>query len=372
MSDQGASLVPVARPSLAGRIVLRCAGAAVHASLIVTPRGAALLARRAFASGGAKTAQALARHAPPGVTVLADQRYGDENDMLLDIARPAWASGPLPLVAWVHGGGWVGGSKEELTSYFKLIASHGYAVAGPRYSLAPEHHYPVPPRQVMAALGYLQANAGRLGIDPDRVVIAGDSAGAQIAAQLGALVTTPGYAQAAGIAPTITAAQLRGLVLACGAYDLALAREPSTPTGRTFIKAILWAYSGTRHFSDAPSFATWPVTGHLSPAFPPALITVGNADPLRPHSELLAGKLRAQGSEVETVFWPASQQPPLGHEYQFDLDTGPGQHFLERTLTFLRQRLAAPPQQQALLPQRAGHGSVGGTGQVGRAPTWPR
>lgn len=107
----------------------------------------------------------------------------------------------------------------------------------------------------------------------------------------------------------------------------------------------MWAYSGTRRFSADPAFATWPVTNNLSPAFPPALITVGNADPLRPHSQLLADKLRAQGAEVETVFWPDDQQPPLGHEYQFDLDTGPGQHFLDRMLTFLRQRLAAPPQQ---------------------------
>jgi acetyl esterase/lipase len=79
-------------------------------------------------------------------------------------------------------------------------------------------------------------------------------------------------------------------------------------------------------------------------AFPPALITVGNADPLRPHSELLAEKLRAQQTEVETLVFPSDYQPPLGHEYQFDLDTDAGQLFLQRLLAFLRQRLAAPPQ----------------------------
>ena len=350
MSDQ-TPLVPATRAGLSSRVLLWCAGIAVRGSLVVSPRPAALLVRKVFASGGAQVARALAKHAPPDVVALTDQRYGDEEDMLLDIFRPASMSEPLPLVLWVHGGGWVGGSKDELSSYLKLIASHGYLVAGPRYSLAPEHQYPTPPRQMMRALEYLQSNAGRLQIDPDRIAIAGDSAGAQIAAQLGGLVTTPGYAKAIGVTPAITAAQLRGLVLACGPYDLALARRASTPVGRVFFRAVLWAYSGTRDFQHDPAFATWSITGNVSSAFPPALITVGNADPLRPHSELLADRLRAAGTEVETVFWPADHQPPLGHEYQFDLDTQPGQHFLDRMLSFLRQRLAVTPGRWSL-PER--------------------
>jgi acetyl esterase len=77
---------------------------------------------------------------------------------------------------------------------------------------------------------------------------------------------------------------------------------------------------------------------------PRALITVGNADPLKPHSVLLAEKLSAQGVETETLFYPDENQPPLGHEYQFDLDSDAGERFLEHLLTFLRQRLASPPQ----------------------------
>jgi acetyl esterase/lipase len=276
------------------------------------------------------------------VTGLIDERYGPDPDMLLDVFRPASASGPLPLVVWVHGGGFVGGSKDELAGYFKLVASHGFAVAAPRYSLAPGRRYPTPLRQLMQALRYLEENAGRLLIDPDRIALAGDSAGAQIAAQAGALVTTPGYAEAVGVTPTITPAQLRGLILACGIYDLPLVRHPPAPAGRVFVQVSLLAYSGQRRFLDDPAFAAWSITDHVSPAFPPTLITVGNADPLRPHSELLAARLQAEGAETETLFFPAQHQPPLDHEYQFDLDTDAGQLFLDRLLTFLRQRLATP------------------------------
>jgi acetyl esterase/lipase len=319
-----------------------CAGTAVSASLVFSPRPAALLIRTVFAIGGARTARGLARHAPTDVVGLFDQRYGDENDMLLDVFSPQSVDRPLPLVVWIHGGGWVGGSKEELTNYLKIIASHGYVTVGPRYSLAPEHHYPTPLRQVMQALEYLQARAPSLRIDPDRVVIAGDSAGAQIAAQVGGMVTDAGYARAVGVTPTITATQLRGLVLVCGPYDLALFHQANEPAGQSLVRAMLWAYSGVREYLADPAFGTWSVTDHVSSAFPSTLITVGNADPLRDHSELLAERLGTLGVEVETVFWPDDHQPPLGHQYQFDLDTDSGRQFLESMLTFLRRRFSSP------------------------------
>jgi acetyl esterase len=335
--------VPAARGGLASRLVRWCRGAAVRVSLLISPWPAALLVRRVFAASGAKLATALDRHAPANVIGLINERYGADPDMLLDVFRPASASGPLPLVVWVHGGGFVGGSKDELAGYFKLVAGNGFAVAAPRYSLAPGRRYPTPLRQLMQALQYLQANAGRLLINPDRIALAGDSAGAQIAAQAGALVTTPGYADAVGITATITPAQLRGLILACGPYDLQLVRHPTSPAGRLFMQVALQAYSGQRRFLDDPAFAAWSITDHVSAAFPPALITVGNADPLRPHSELLADRLEAQGTVTETLFFPVGHRPPVDHEYQFNLDTDAGQLFLERLLTFLRQRLAAPP-----------------------------
>jgi acetyl esterase len=317
-------------------------GAAMRASLLISPWPAALLMRRIFAASGVRLTTALDRHAPANVTGLIDERYGAGPDLLLDVFRPAAASGPLPLVVWVHGGGFVGGTKDELAGYFKLVASHGFVVAAPRYSLAPGHRYPTPLRQLMQALQYLQANAGRLLIDPDRIVLAGDSAGAHIAAQAGALVTTPGYAEAAGVTSTITPAQLRGLVLACGLYDLQLVRHPAAPAGRLFVQASMQAYAGRRRFLDDPAFAAWSVTDHVSPAFPPALITAGDADPLRPHSELLAARLQTLGAETETLFFPAGHQPPVDHEYQFDLDTDAGQLFLDRLLAFLRRRLVVP------------------------------
>jgi acetyl esterase len=341
MAGESTPLVAAHPRGVSERVVLACARGLIGASLLVSPRPTAILLRRAFAAGGARTAEVLDRHAPHGVAVVKDERYGDGPDLLLDVYRPAAEPGQLPLLLWVHGGGFVGGSKDELAGYFELIAHCGYVVAAPRYSLAPEHRYPTPVRQAMQALAHLQANAGRLGIDAGRIALGGDSAGAHIAAQLGAIVTTPGYADAVGVAPTIGAVELRALVLACGPYDLGLARASQSPSGARFIRTVLWSYSGRRNPVDDPAFASWSVTDHVTNAFPPSLVTVGNADPLRPHSELLVERLQAQGVEVETLLYPDDHRPPLGHEYQFDLDTDEGQAFLERLLDFLGRRLGA-------------------------------
>ena len=85
--------------------------------------------------------------------------------------------------------------------------------------------------QVMRALDHVQADATRLQVDPTRFAIGGDSAGAQIAAQAGALVTTDGYAGMVGVEPTIARDQLWALVLACGPYDLACSRAAAAAPG---------------------------------------------------------------------------------------------------------------------------------------------
>lgn len=165
--------------------------------------------------------------------------------------------------------------------------------------------------------------------------------GDRIRRALDALVTTPGYDAAVGVAPAITASQLRGLILACGPYDLGQMSRAPEPLARDSVLAFGWVYSGTRRFLDDPLFATWSVANYVTPAFPPALITVGNADGLRPQSELLAGELRRHGVQAETVFFAEDHEPPMDHEYQFGLDTSEAALFLERMLIFLKERLGS-------------------------------
>jgi len=130
-------------------------------------------------------------------------------------------------------------------------------------------------------------------------------------------------------------AQLRAVVLCCGAYYPSLVDHRSG-LGALW-KAILWSYSGTRHYPNDPYFATMNVTTNLTAAFPPAFLTAGNGDFLLEHSRELAATLKSAGAELDTLFYSADHHPRLGHEYQFELDLDDAQTSLTRLTSFLQQ-----------------------------------
>jgi acetyl esterase/lipase len=342
-ASPGGAPIPAAQPDLAGwrRYAVRAVAETARATLRVSPRPMAMLIRREFAKGGARTREILDRHAPAGTVTIADERYGPGADELLDVhvsAATAGAGAACPTVVWVHGGGWVGGTKEEVAGYLRLLTDHGFTGVAIRYSLAPGSTYPTPLRQTMHALAHVTANAERLHVDPQRLFLGGDSAGAQIAAQVAAVVTSADYANVLGVAPTISPAQLRAVALCCGPYDPELVDGASQFA--TFLTAILWSYSGTRDWRNSPLFSTMNVATHLSPEFPPAFVTVGNADPLAEHSHRLVDALRAEGVDVEAMFYPPDHQPPLPHEYQFDLDLADARTAFARLVDFFTDRIS--------------------------------
>jgi acetyl esterase/lipase len=102
----------------------------------------------------------------------------------------------------------------------------------------------------------------------------------------------------------------------------------------SFMRTVLWSYLGTRDPHDA-RVRQMSVTPHVSSSYPPAFISVGNADPLAPQSIALAEALRAHAVEVDTLFFPPDRQPPLDHEYQLTLSTAAAQQALERSVAFL-------------------------------------
>ncbi|WP_258588258.1 alpha/beta hydrolase [Mesorhizobium sp. AR02] len=278
---------------------------------------------------------------PTNVSGLRDERYGEGPDELLDVFFPTdIPDKALPAIVWVHGGGFVAGNKADISGYMKILAGRGYVTVAVGYSVAPGARYPTPVLQANKALAFLSRNAGRYRIDPNRFFLAGDSAGSQIVAQLAATVSDPAYAATVGVKPAIERARLKGVALFCGVYDATMIAPEGPFAG--FIRTVMWSYLGTKQLKDDPRVAEFSVNRHLTPRFPPAFVSVGNADPLAPQSTLIAAAIRAQGVEVDTLFFADDYSPALPHEYQFDLDRKAGKEAFGRLGAFL-DRLANQP-----------------------------
>jgi acetyl esterase/lipase len=310
-------------------------GALAYAALELSPWPAVFVYRWWMNHGGIVLNEALEDRVPPGVAALVDQHYDqNDGDALLDVYFPGSAKGPLATVVWVHGGGFLAGDRQHVANYLRILAARGYTTVAVGYTLAPAARYPAPLQQMNAALAYLVQNAERLRIDPKHFILAGDSAGAQLAAQMANVITSPQYAKAVGIVPALRPEQVRGVILHCGIYDLSLAKFDG-PFGH-FMRTVVWAYSGRKEFGAQAMVPEFSVPRFVTAQFPPTFITVGNADPLARHSQVMAAALQKNGVRVDSLFFPDDYRPALPHEYQFHLDSGAGREALERTVRFLK------------------------------------
>jgi acetyl esterase len=323
-------------------------GLGALATHFVTPWPSVWVVRAVFDSGAAKAADALEKHLPATVQTRTALRYDPaDTAALLDIHRPAQLADGAPVVVWIHGGGFVSGRRQDITNYLKILAGRGFIVVNVDYTIAPEATYPTPTHQYARAIRWLDQNAAKLGLAGRRFVLAGDSAGAQLAAQQANLITAPAYARAMGIAAPIAPERLAGVLLHCGVYDVGAMNTDKGGVLGWFMRTVTWSYSGNRDWRAAKGFETFSVTNYLTSRFPPTLISAGNADPLLPQSRLMDGKLRAAGVPVESLYFPEDHDPPLAHEYQFNLDIAAGREALDRTVAWL-SRLGQSPGDAAL------------------------
>lgn len=302
-----------------------------------TPWPAVLAIRHAFSKDAGARNLALSQHEPGGVESRFDQRYGRGHAQVLDVYYPASAGDrSFPAIVWVHGGAFLARDKRDVGPYLRILAARGYTTIGVGYAVAPRARYPAPLMDVNAALSYLIHRAAQYHVDARHVFLAGDSAGAQIAAQVAATASDPGYAAQVGITPSIQRHDIAGTILFCGIYDAGALDTTGSYGG--FLRTAMRSYFGTQTSADDPRFAEFSVIRHVTRNFPRTFVSAGNGDPLEPQSVRLADSLRERGVAVDALFFAAEREPALPHEYQFNLDTAAGRRALARLTAFLSQR----------------------------------
>jgi acetyl esterase len=201
-------------------------------------------------------------------------------------------AGALPLVVWLHGGGWVTGDLDSHDATCRALANtSGCKVIAIDYRLAPEHKFPAGLDDCHAAVEWLAAHGDEVGIDPRRIAVAGDSAGGNLAAAVALMARERG-------GPAI-AFQLLVYPVTHHAFD--------TPSYREYGNGYLLTEEGMRwnwnHYLPHAAAGRDPLASPLlAPdlrGLPPALVIVAQCDPLCDESEAYARRLAEAGVPVE-------------------------------------------------------------------------
>lgn len=266
-----------------------------------------------------------ARHA---VEHLRDIRYfdGTMREHLLDVYRPAqptkasaapafrrYPGPPWPMVFYVHGGGFRILSKDTHWVMGLGFARRGFVVFNVSYRLAPKHRFPSAIEDVCRAFSWVMKNAERFGADPTRVVLAGESAGANLAASL---AVTLAYereepfareAFALGVVP-------KAVVPACGVFQVSdLARLKKRKPGMSTFIADRLEEVETAYLGPDPSSCSRDLADPLlvfergeapSRPIPPFFLPVGTRDPLLPDTRRMAVALKKLGVEAVDAYYP--------------------------------------------------------------------
>jgi acetyl esterase/lipase len=210
----------------------------------------------------------------------------------LDLYVPQSIEKPLPLIVWIHGGGWKGGSKDQCPPL--SWSGKGFAVASINYRLSQDAKFPAQIKDCKAAIRWLRTHAKKYKIDPDHVVAWGGSAGGHLASLVGTARDVPEWEQGHGLGSS----QVHAVIDWYGRADLtpvstdpALAESPS---------ASLLGGSG-REVGELAQAAS-PLT-HVSKDDPPFLIMHGDLDNVVPvqQSQTFAEALRKAGVKVSLV-----------------------------------------------------------------------
>jgi acetyl esterase/lipase len=234
-----------------------------------------------------------------GGPVFKDVEYvtGGHERQKLDIHLPVERSeAPLPLIIWVHGGAWQGGSKENCPA--RRFVQRGYAVASVNYRLSQHAVFPAQIEDCKAAVRYLRANAGKYGFDPNQFGVWGASAGGHLVALLGATGDVKEFEKGENLN---VSSRVQAVCDYFGPTDFTLISgfpstmdhdAPDSPEARLIGGPI-------QQNKDKCKRAN-PIT-YVTKDDPPFLIVHGDRDPLVPHnqSEILCEALQKAGVKVK-------------------------------------------------------------------------
>ena len=223
----------------------------------------------------------LAVELPSDYTVASDLVYGvaDGTELKLDLYLPKDIVSP-PLLVYVHGGAWRGGSKDQNVRAWPFV-DDGYALASVDFRLSGDAVFPAQIHDIKAAIRFLRANAIRLGYDASRIAVLGSSSGAHLAALVGVTNGHAGLEGKIGDHPE-QSSDVQAIVSYYGASNLTTILGQSTPYGLSVREPALSLLLGGPLDKKIELARLASPVFHVDPSDPPLLLLHGDQDPQMP------------------------------------------------------------------------------------------
>lgn len=265
-------------------------------TLIEAMRSAGLLPLRDLGVDGCRRMTEQQASSGEGREPAEDLTVGGPVDVPLRVYRPAGRRGPLPLVVYFHGGGWVmGGIDSHDATCRHLADASGCLFASVDYRLAPEHPFPAAVDDAWAVTRWAMDNAGDLGGDPERVAVAGDSAGGNLAGVVARLARDAGRALAFQLLVyPVVDSRLDRPSMVDGSPDYLIDRADME---------WFWQLYDPEGVAAADPRAALTAVADLG-GLPPALVITAEHDPLRDEGEEYGVRMREAGVPVTVSRYP--------------------------------------------------------------------
>lgn len=225
----------------------------------------------------------------PGVVMKADIQYGtgDGIPLYLDLYMSETHQGLTPGLLLFYGGGWRQGAKDQLRVYAQHFAQHGYVVATPQYRLKEEGQWPKSIQDAKCAVRWMRAHAAENGVDPNRIGVMGNSAGAYLSLMVGYTAGTPEFEGNGGWQDQSSAVQ--------AVVDIYGPTDFTEPKRRDH--GLILAYMNGSYDENPSRYEQASPIRYVTEKSPPTCVIHGTVDMLVPvhQSDWLVEKLKEKG-----------------------------------------------------------------------------
>lgn len=279
-----------------------------------------------------------------GIFYRNDIQYGTTYpNSFLDISYPSDdTSVNRPTIIYFHGGGFFGGDKamgdplaanDDSNYLFDQLVQEGYNLVNVNYVLVPDYHFPEPIVQMNEAINYLVDHQTELGLNMDRVIFFGQSAGAIMVGQYGAILSNPDYRALYPLTqdPKLTSSQVQAMVIDDAPFQI--------PSGNLALDLMMSNYlNDNLLWQQKKLLKSYNPIPYLTADYPPSIMLAGTDDGFPEDMKAFSNKLSQLG--VENTYFHTDEETYglTAHGYLSNLkydDTGAAQAAYEMILAFI-------------------------------------